>query len=124
MFTAKVSFEAMGRLLKAQGWALTGVIVAGLTFYPLAASWAQSDPRVAANPLLVELERRDPGMLASVLTKLEPLKTGTVRAGSRVPDPIPAELAQIKENPDFAIAYAHNPDKTLGLLRAINGFLH
>ena len=125
MFTARFSFEAMGRLLKGQQWALTSVIVAGLTFYPLAASWAQSDPRiVAANPLLARVSRLDPALLASILSKLEPLESGTQQGPTRGPKPTPAELAQIKENPDFALACDHHPEAALGILRSVNKILN
>ena len=123
MFTTILSSKATGWPVHA-GRLLTSVVAAWLAFYPLTAGWAQSDIRVAANPLLAEVGRRNQGMLASVLTKLKPLETGTVRGGSRAPKPTADEQDEIDKNPDFAIAYAHDPIKTLGLLKSINGFLH
>jgi hypothetical protein len=123
-------------------WLLT-VIVAALPVVGYAQNTAESDVRVANNPLLVKIEQLKPADLPQVIVRLRPLSgggaTGVLRTGpdsvesapptgggvlesacSNDSKPTATETAEIAENPDFTVAFRNCPDKTLALLRWIN----
>jgi hypothetical protein len=80
-----------------------------------------SDARLAANPLLAEIQRIMPDQLPAVEAKLKEFGTnpaGGSRAGSS--KPTASEATQIAQNPDIAEAYNHDPADTLALLRWLN----
>jgi hypothetical protein len=104
------------------------LLMAGLATNPPFPANAQLPPstsvnaRVAANPLLADVQRMMPAQLPLVLRKLSGLAAGPAN-GSRAGDtrPTAAEAAQIAQNPEFEEAFRRDPADTLALLRFIDG---
>ncbi|WP_162488446.1 hypothetical protein [Azospirillum lipoferum] len=79
------------------------------------------DARIFTNPVLRELEQKDPELLREVLRQIDEAvalpPSGTVALGHQTPTP--AETQLLKANPDIAKALSLRPDPMLILLQQI-----
>jgi hypothetical protein len=89
-----------------------------------AAGLPGSDPMVISNPILKQLALASPNDVPTVLVRLGDVIRGSGPIGiPRQPSPTPSERAQLAKNPDFALAYRHNPEKALALLQRVNSLI-
>lgn len=130
MLTARYPLEASDRHSATTYRLMAATMAVILIIGPIVAARAQSppkdapttsDPLVASNPLLAELQRIKPEQMPLVRNKLKGMESRPA-SGSRGGDirPTAAEASQIAANPDFGRAFDRDPEDTLALLRFLN----
>ena len=79
---------------------------------------------MAQNPLLVTLERQQPGSLSGTINSLRRMTAGKREDSFRtLNSPTEQERVQIAANPAFAAAWSTHPREALSLLRELNAAL-